>query len=57
MSEKRVVHVAVGVVRNEKGELLIAQRPDHLHQGGCWEFPGGKVESNRSEERRVGKEC
>ncbi len=56
MSEKRVVHVAVGVVRNEKGELLIAQRPDHLHQGGCWEFPGGKVESNESTEQALYRE-
>jgi len=25
--------------------VLVALRPDHLHQGGLWEFPGGKVES------------
>ncbi|MGP4845685.1 Nudix family hydrolase [Marinobacter sp. 1Y8] len=37
------VHVAVGVVR--RGEtVLIARRPDHVHQGGLLEFPGGKVE-------------
>ena len=37
------VHVAVGVIQNANGELLIAKRPDHVHQGGLWEFPGGKV--------------
>ncbi|MDH5179842.1 MAG: Nudix family hydrolase [Gammaproteobacteria bacterium] len=41
---EQVVHVAVGVIENERGEILIAKRADHLHQGGLWEFPGGKVE-------------
>ena len=47
MSESPV-HVAVGVVENEHGDILIAKRPDHLHQGGLWEFPGGKVEQGES---------
>ncbi|MDH5407871.1 MAG: Nudix family hydrolase [Gammaproteobacteria bacterium] len=42
------VHVAVGVIENEQGEILIARRPDHLHQGGLWEFPGGKVEADET---------
>ncbi|MCO1333675.1 8-oxo-dGTP diphosphatase MutT [Microbulbifer sp. OS29] len=40
----KVVHVAVGVVFRADGKILIARRPDHLHMGGRWEFPGGKVE-------------
>ncbi|OAI24368.1 Nudix family hydrolase [Methylomonas koyamae] len=39
-----VVHVAVGVVRDAAGRILIAQRAQHAHQGGLWEFPGGKLE-------------
>ena len=27
---------------------LLAQRPAHKHQGGKWEFPGGKVESGET---------
>ena len=38
------VHVAVGVIFNsQQNQILIAKRPKHLHQGGLWEFPGGKV--------------
>lgn len=36
------VHVAVGIISNERDEVLIARRPPGVHQGGRWEFPGGK---------------
>ena len=39
-----VIHVAVAVIENARGEFLLARRPEHVHQGGLWEFPGGKVE-------------
>jgi len=37
------VHVAVGVVVNRERQVLIARRHQNQHQGGLWEFPGGKV--------------
>lgn len=41
------VHVAVGVIlRNQ--QILLAKRHGHLHQGGKWEFPGGKVEADEA---------
>ena len=42
-----VIHVAVGVVITDR-RVLLSQRPRHLHQGGLWEFPGGKVEAAES---------
>ncbi len=42
-----LVHVAVAVIVRD-GEVLIARRPDHVHQGGLWEFPGGKREASET---------
>ena len=50
------VHVAVGVVRNEGGEVLISLRHPDSHQGGLWEFPGGKVEVGESLESALARE-
>ena len=44
----KTVHVAVAVIENSVGDFLIAQRANHQHMGGCWEFPGGKVEAGES---------
>jgi 8-oxo-dGTP diphosphatase len=29
-------------------ELLITRRPSHVHQGGLWEFPGGKCRAGEA---------
>lgn len=42
---KLLLVVAAALV-NEKGEILLAQRPKGKAMAGLWEFPGGKVEAN-----------
>ena len=56
MKGKDYLHVAVGVIRDGQGNILISLRHDTAHQGGLWEFPGGKVESGESVERALARE-
>ena len=37
------VLVAVAVIEDKRGRILISRRHQGTHQGGLWEFPGGKV--------------
>ncbi|MDF1831321.1 MAG: 8-oxo-dGTP diphosphatase MutT [Porticoccaceae bacterium] len=51
------IHVVAGVIYgSSKQQVLIARRPEHLHQGGLWEFPGGKVVSGESPEQALKRE-
>jgi 8-oxo-dGTP diphosphatase len=40
------------VLESASGEILVARRPEHAHQGGLWEFPGGKLDG--TEDARAG---
>jgi len=56
MSDKKIVHVAVGVILDEACNILIAKRADESHQGGLWEFPGGKVDEGETVELALARE-
>lgn len=43
-----LVHVAIAIITNKKNEVLISLRAENAHQGGLWEFPGGKLEQGES---------
>ncbi|GFM89840.1 hypothetical protein PSCICO_52390 [Pseudomonas cichorii] len=50
------VHVAAAVIRGADGRILIAKRADNQHQGGLWEFPGGKVEAGEAVQAALSRE-
>ncbi len=47
-SPRPVVEVAVGVLMNDVGAVLLGQRPVGKPYAGYWEFPGGKIESGET---------
>ncbi len=42
------IHVAAAAILDESGRVLITQRAENSHQGGLWEFPGGKLEAGET---------
>jgi len=50
------MHVVAAVISNHQGQVLIAKRPDDKHQGGLWEFPGGKLEPGEAREAGLVRE-
>lgn len=48
--------VAVAIITDEQQRILITKRPFHVPHGGCWEFPGGKLEDNESPETALIRE-
>jgi len=50
------IRVAVGVVENTHGQILICKRQAGQHLAGLWEFPGGKIEPEESGDQALVRE-
>lgn len=50
------MHVAAAVIERQDGKILLSKRHEHAHQGGLWEFPGGKVELGERAEQALIRE-
>ena len=51
-----MIHVMAGAIADADGRILVAKRPDHVHLGGHWEFPGGKLEPGESPAQGLARE-
>lgn len=51
-----IVHVAAGVLYDDRGRVLVQRRPDHAHVGGTWEFPGGKADAGEGRSAALARE-
>jgi mutator protein MutT len=47
--------IVAAIIRRED-KILITKRPNHVHLGGLWEFPGGKVEAGETLEAALQRE-
>ena len=51
-----VLHVVAAVIVSDSHQILLARRPLDRHQGGLWEFPGGKVEAEEEPRAALARE-
>jgi len=53
---KKIEVVAAAILSASHDQLFIAKRHDDSHQGGLWEFPGGKKEAGETPEQALSRE-
>lgn len=52
----KILQIAVGIIRNDAGEIYITQRAADAHMANKWEFPGGKIEVGETAEEAMIRE-
>ena len=50
------LEIAVGIIRNQQGEIFITQRAADAHMANKLEFPGGKIEVGETPEQALVRE-
>ena len=53
---RKVTEVAVGVLFQSNGDVLMTSRPFGKIYAGYWEFPGGKIEAGESVDQALRRE-
>lgn len=53
---KKVTHVAAGIIRNEFGQIFLTQRLEGQDFAQALEFPGGKVGNDETPEQALKRE-
>lgn len=51
-----MIQVVAAVIRDAEDNILITRRAQHVHQGGLWEFPGGKREAGETARQALQRE-
>ncbi|HAN4398507.1 TPA: CTP pyrophosphohydrolase [Escherichia coli] len=51
----KMIEVVAAIIERD-GKILLAQRPAHSDQAGLWEFAGGKVELDESQQQALVRE-
>ncbi len=51
-----VLYVVAAAIQGDDGKILLSQRHPKAHQGGLWEFPGGKRERGETAEQALARE-
>jgi len=53
---RATLRVVAAALFDERGRVLIAQRPAGKHLAGRWEFPGGKIADGETEQAALARE-
>jgi 8-oxo-dGTP diphosphatase len=51
----KIIKVVCGIIWDQD-KIFIARRKPEKSMGGCWEFPGGKIEANENPEQALERE-